>query len=106
MLPRWIVLALLVAPVGLASVSAHAATIQIVMDKMVFAPVETKAKVGDTIEWINKDVVAHTATATGGDWNVNIAGKKTEKQVLQKAGSFDYYCKWHPNMKGRLVVEP
>ena len=107
MLPRAILPALIVAPVVLASLSAHAATIQIVMDKLVFAPVETQAKVGDTIEWINKDILAHTATATSGDdWNVIIAPNKTEKLILQKAGTVDYYCKYHPNMKGRLVVAP
>jgi plastocyanin len=107
MLPRRILLALFVAPLGLASVSAHAATIQIVMDKLVFSPAETQAKVGDTIEWINKDILAHTATASAGDdWNVVIGPDKTEKLVLRKAGAVDYYCKYHPNMKGRLVVAP
>jgi plastocyanin len=107
MLPRVILLALTVAPVGLASLSAHAATIQIVMDKLVFMPAETQARVGDTIEWINSDILAHTATATSGDnWNVVIAPKKTEKLILQKAGTIDYYCKYHPNMKGKLIVAP
>jgi plastocyanin len=106
MSPRRILLALVIAPLGLASVSAHAATIQIVMDKLGFEPAETSAKVGDTIEWINKDILAHTATATGGDWNVVIPPNKTEKLVLQKAGTVDYYCKYHPNMKGRLAVAP
>jgi plastocyanin len=107
MSPRWILLGLILAPLGLASVSAHAATIQIVMDKLVFSPVEMQAKVGDTIEWINRDILAHTATATAGDdWNVIIAPNKTEKLVLQKAGTVDYYCKYHPNMKGRLNVVP
>jgi plastocyanin len=107
MLPRRILLALVVAPLGLGPVSAHAATIQIVMDKLVFSPVETKANVGDTIEWVNRDILAHTATATAGDdWNVIIGSKKTEKLVVQKAGTIDYYCKYHPNMKGRLVVAP
>jgi plastocyanin len=107
MLPRVILLALTVAPVGLASLSAHAATIQIVMDKLVFMPAETQARVGDVIEWINDDILAHTATATSGDnWNVVIAPKKTEKLILQKAGTIDYYCKYHPNMKGKLIVAP
>jgi plastocyanin len=107
MSPRQIFLALIVAPIGLASASAHAATIQIVMDKLVFQPAETQAKVGDTIEWVNKDILAHTATATAGDdWNVVIAPSKTEKLILRKAGTVDYYCKYHPNMKGRLVVAP
>ena len=107
MLPRRILLALVVVPVGLAPVSAHAATIQIVMDKLVFSPVEMQAKVGDTIEWINRDILAHTATATAGDdWNVIIGPNKTEKLVVQKAGTVDYYCKYHPNMKGLLVIAP
>jgi plastocyanin len=85
----------------------HAATIQIVMDKLVFMPAEAQAKVGDTIEWINNDILAHTATATAGDdWNVIIAPNKTEKLTLQKSGTIDYYCKYHPNMKGRLVIAP
>ena len=107
MSPRWILLALFfVAPCGPLSTSAHAATIQIVMEKLVFAPAEVQAKVGDTIEWVNKDVLAHTATARDGSWNVIIAPNKTEKQVLRKSGTFDYYCKYHPNMTGKLIVAP
>jgi plastocyanin len=51
---------------GMNSVPAHAKTIQVTIDKLVFSPVEIKAKVGDTITWINKDIVAHTATVHGG----------------------------------------
>ena len=90
---------------GTMAAPAQAETIQITMTNLVIAPSEVSAKVGDTIEWINKDILAHTATVNG-EWNVVIAPKKTEKQVVQKAGTFDYYCKYHPNMKGRLVVEP
>lgn len=107
MSPKWILSALIVAPLWLQSVSAHAATIQIVMEKLLFQPAETQAKVGDTIEWVNNDFLAHTATATSGDdWNVVIAPKKTEKLVLQKSGTIEYYCKYHPNMKGKLIVAP
>ena len=52
---------------GTNSVPAHAEMIQVTIDKIVFSPEELKAKVGDTIAWINKDIVAHTATARG-DW--------------------------------------
>jgi|SRR5580704_13934324 plastocyanin len=51
---------------GMNAVPANAATIQVTIDKLVFSPVEVKAKVGDTITWINKDIVAHTATVRGG----------------------------------------
>ena len=91
---------------GALAVPAHAATIQIVMENLVVSPAEVSAKVGDTIEWINKDVLAHTATAKNGDFDVTIAPKKTVTSVLTKAGTVDYYCRYHPNMKATLKIAP
>jgi plastocyanin len=105
MMPRRIVPIVAVLMWGL-SVSAQAATIQISMENLVISPAEATAKVGDTIEWINKDVLAHTATARNGDWDVTIPPKKTISLVLKKAGAVDYYCRFHPNMKATLAVAP
>ena len=105
MTPRWICLAALIVS-GLSSVSAHAETIQVTIDKLVFAPTEITAKVGDAIEWVNKDILAHTATATNKDWDVMIGPKQTAKLVLKKAGPVDFFCKFHPNMKGHVTVAP
>jgi plastocyanin len=88
------------------AVPAHAATIQIVMQDLVFAPAEVSAKVGDTIEWVNKDVFVHTATARNGDFDVNLPPKKTVTSVLNKAGTVEYYCRFHPNMKAVLKIAP
>ena len=106
MSPRRILLALVIALLGLASVSAHAATIQIVMENLVILPAETSVKAGDIIEWINKDVFAHTATARNGDFDVTIPPKKTVTSVVTKPGTVDYYCRFHPNMKAVLIVAP
>ena len=105
MTPRRTSLAVL-AMSGLMVASAQAATVTITIDKLVYMPVEAKAKVGDTVEWINKDVIAHTATARNGDWDVTIAPQKTARVVLRKAGAVDYYCRFHPNMKARVIVAP
>jgi plastocyanin len=91
---------------GLLSVPARAETIQVTVDKLVFEPVDVNAKVGDTIEWMNKDALVHTATATNGDWNITLAPKQTGRLVLNKPGTTDYFCKFHPNMKGRVIVTP
>jgi plastocyanin len=91
---------------GAIAVPAHAATIQVVMDKMEISPAEVSVKVGDTIEWINKDVLAHTATARNGDFDVMMPPKKTVTSVVRKAGRIEYYCRFHPNMKAVLVVAP
>jgi len=91
---------------GAIAVPAQAATIQITMENLVFAPAEVAAKVGDTIEWINRDVFAHTATARNGDFDVTMPPKKTVTSVLKKAGAIEYYCRYHPNMKAVLTIAP
>ena len=88
---------------GINSVPAHAETIQVMIDKLVFLPANIKAKVGDTMEWVTKDIFAHTATVRG-DWDVMIAASKSARLVLKKTGTFDYYCRFHPNMKGQIIV--
>ena len=91
---------------GTMAVPAQAATIQITATDMVFAPSEVSAKVGDTIEWINKDVLVHTATARNGDFDVTMPAKRTVTSVLKKAGTIEYYCRFHPNMKAVLTIAP
>jgi len=87
-------------------VPAHAATIEITMENLVISPAEVSAKVGDTVAWINKDVFAHTATAKNGDFDVTLPPKKSATSVLKKAGTVEYYCRYHPNMKATLKVAP
>jgi plastocyanin len=105
MTPRWIVPIVAALLLGV-SISAHAATIQISMENLVVSPAETSAKVGDTIEWVNKDIFAHTATARNGDFDVTMPPKKNVTMVMKKAGTVDYYCRFHPNMKATLIVAP
>jgi plastocyanin len=91
---------------GAMAVPAQAATIQITSTDLVFAPSEVSAKVGDTIEWINKDVFAHTATARNGDFDVMMPPKKIVTSVAKKASTIEYYCRFHPNMKAVLTIVP
>jgi plastocyanin len=82
---------------------AMAATIEVTIEKLVFSPASVEAKMGDTIEWVNKDAFAHTATVKGG-WEVMIPPRSTGKMILKAAGAVDYFCRFHPNMKGHLDV--
>ena len=106
MLPGRTLLIVTALMLGAIAVPAHAATIQIVMENLVMSPPEATARVGDTIEWINKDIFAHTATARNGDFDVTMPPKKTVTSVLKKAGMVEYYCRYHPNMKAVLIIAP
>ncbi len=63
-----------------------------------------RAKVGDTIEWVNGDFVDHTATDKAGAWDVAIAAGKAAQLSLTTAGTFSYFCKIHPGMTGTINV--
>lgn len=89
---------------ALAAGSSRAGTIQIKMQNLAFAPAQVEAHVGDTIEWVNADFVAHTATARNGAWDVMIPPNATRSVTLKSDGAVDYYCKFHPNMTGRISV--
>ncbi|HVV94825.1 MAG TPA: cupredoxin family copper-binding protein [Hyphomicrobiales bacterium] len=99
-------LALAAAALALAgAVPARAATVRVTIDKLAFSPAEVTAHVGDTIEWVNNDFLVHTATSKAQGWDVTIPAKKTATLVVKQAGTVDYICRFHPNMKGRLVIE-
>ena len=83
---------------------ARADTIQVKMEKLGFVPADITAHVGDTIEWINSDFVAHTATARDSSWDVLIPVNAKKTVVLKAEGTVEYYCKFHPNMTGRILV--
>lgn len=80
-------------------------TVQVKISDLAFTPLEVTARVGDTIQWVNNDIVDHTATATkGGDWDVMIVAGKQAEQQLTRAGEIDYFCRFHPSMKAKITV--
>lgn len=84
--------------------TARAEIIQIRIEQLAFAPQQIAAHVGDTIEWVNADFIAHTATARNGAWDITIPPHAAMSVVLKTDGALDYYCKFHPNMTGRINV--
>lgn len=85
---------------------ARADVIEIKIKDLAFAPQQVTAHVGDTIRWVNGDFVAHTATARNGAWDVMIPANASKSVVLKTAGAVDYFCKFHPQMTGKVTVSP
>jgi plastocyanin len=101
---RW---AFAIAAVALlaATASASAATIKVTIKGFKFSPAAVTAHVGDTIEWTNDDPMAHTSTAKSGEWDLPVAMGKSASVVLKNKGAFDYFCKIHPSMTGKVTVD-
>ncbi len=79
---------------------------RIVMKSIAYEPRQVRAHVGDVVEWDNQDIVAHTATAQDKEWDISIMPGRSGRVVMKAPGTFDYICRYHPNMKGEVVVEP
>lgn len=76
----------------------------VTMDAAKFSPAALEVRSGDTIVWVNKDILAHTATSTSGGFDSKVIEPgKSWKYVAKKKGEFDYTCSFHP-MNGRLTV--
>jgi plastocyanin len=76
----------------------------VIVDKMKFGPVPAGIRAGDTIIWVNRDFLKHTATARDKSFNVDLPPKSSRKTVIRHAGTIPFYCIYHPGMVGSLRV--
>ncbi len=102
--------------------AAATLTVHISAEQTAFEPPQIEAKVGDTVEWINESIVAHTVTCDP----AKVADKKNcalpegakafdsgdmeyqanFTQVFTVPGTYRYFCIPHENMDmvGTVVV--
>ncbi len=76
----------------------------IFMAKMKFGSAPAKVRPGDTILWVNRDPVRHTATAADKSFDVDLPAGAAKRIVVRKSGTFSYICKYHPGMRGVVRV--
>ena len=71
-----------------------------------FAPDDLNLKVGSTVKWTNDGKKPHTVTSDKNDWGSNeLAPGQTFTATFTKAGTFEYHCKLHPDMKAKITVK-
>jgi plastocyanin len=72
-----------------------------------FSPDPVQVPAGGTVTWTNQGNVPHTATATERDvlQSGAIAPGASFSQEFPTAGEFSYFCEFHPNMTGTIVVQ-
>ena len=87
-----------------AATSADTAAKIVEMTNSTFAPKTVEMKVGETVTFVDKDEIAHTATAEGTFDSGTLRQGARFAFKPTKAGTVDYVCIFHPGMTGRINV--
>jgi plastocyanin len=73
--------------------------------QMQFQPAELALQKGDTVIWINHDIVTHDVTEEKGKvWTSGPLAPGDSWSLVVTEGA-DYFCSIHVVMKGKLIVQ-
>ncbi len=95
------------APAATDAAPAAAADTPVDIRDFSFNPNPVEITAGGSVTWTNQDAVPHTAT--GVDRAVLQSGTiqpgASFTQEFDTPGTFDYFCEFHGNMKGQVIVK-
>ena len=81
----------------------------IIVRLLKFGPEKIEIHPGDEVVWENKDLTPHTVTSEAGapheldSGSINPAASWRHR--FGRSGTYPYYCTFHPEMKGTVVVK-
>jgi len=88
------------------SAEPQAVTDTVIIDGMQFTPQTMTVHQGDTIVWINNDLVAHNITNDANREQASGDLQTGDSWRLVPEHSFSYLCTIHPTMTGSVTVQP
>lgn len=81
------------------------ATHTVTIKKFEYVPGALSVRAGDTIDWVNEDIVPHTATARDRSWDTGeIKPGESATIPITEVFSPEYFCVYHPMMEGSVVL--
>ena len=74
-----------------------------------FVPNTLTVRLGDTVEWINRDFIPHTATANDSQgaviWDTGNLNKGESMRItFSSVGTQEYICLYHPSMTAEITI--
>ncbi|MDQ2653379.1 MAG: cupredoxin family copper-binding protein [Chloroflexota bacterium] len=90
-----------------ATADAAADAVQVDIKDLAFTPAQITVPVGGTVTWTNDDTVPHTATAKDRALlqSGTLEAGAQFSQTFDTPGTIDYFCEFHANMKGEIIVQ-
>lgn len=83
---------------------AAATEVAVEISDFAFNAAEVRVAVGGTVTWTNSDSQQHTATAAGAFDTGTIEPGASASVTFDEAGTFAYFCAFHPFMTGTVIV--
>jgi plastocyanin len=92
---------------GMADMQAPADAVMVDIKDLAFNPAQITVPVNGTVTWTNNDTVPHTATAKDRDalQSGTLEPGAQFSQTFTTPGTFEYFCEFHANMKGEVIVQ-
>jgi plastocyanin len=93
--------------VGSTAAPPAGATIPVSIENFAFSPSTIAARAGDVVVFTNNDTVPHTvtqSTPSGGFRSDPIAPGTTYTLTIDEPGTYEFYCEFHPAMKGTILA--
>jgi plastocyanin len=93
-----------------AAASAEASTdsaAEVKIDNFAFTPGAVTVKAGTQVTWINHDDIPHTVDSTQGKFKSAALDTDDKFQFrFTEPGEYPFYCRMHPKMTGKIIVQP
>ena len=80
-------------------------TYTVVIEQLKFGPVPQKLHKGDSIIWVNRDILRHSATAADHSFDADLLPGARVRTLLARSGRIAFVCRYHPGMRGVLEVQ-
>ncbi|WP_461123628.1 cupredoxin domain-containing protein [Saccharothrix stipae] len=90
-----------------AQAPAAAAAKSVTISGYAYSPATLTVTVGDTVTWTNQDTAPHNVVVTSGPekfTSPTLQKGQSYTFTFTKAGSYQYYCSLHPDMKASVTV--
>ncbi len=79
---------------------------KVAIEGFAFKPATLNIPAGTTVTWRNNDSATHTITARDNSFDSGSLSRDSSFSfTFKQKGTFEYYCKIHPSMMGKVIVE-
>ena len=80
---------------------------EVKIDNFAFTPGVITVKAGTQVTWINHDDIPHTVDSTQGKFKSAALDTDDKFQFrFTEPGEYPFYCRMHPKMTGKIIVQP